>query len=106
MVFPITFTATTVRKDVVLNPVGSGKIIVIDSVRIANEANTAYTIETFIDRKPALYNPTLQTKDELDAGDYILDDTPYRLSEGFSFSVRASIPETVVITINGHEEDI
>lgn len=81
-------------------------MIVIDNVHIANEANTPYTIETFIDRRSGLYNPTLQTKDILDAGDYVLDDTVYRLSEGFSFSARASIPETVVITVNGHEEDI
>lgn len=106
MSFSPTIILSTGKKIIASNPFNSGKIVIINNIRISNSENTAYSVELYMVKESEAYNPNLLSKDILDPGDYIIDDTEYEIHEGYYLAARSNLSGSVKINLNGYEKSI
>lgn len=106
MSFSPTTILTDSRKIIASNPFGSGKLTIINTMRVTNKENTAYHFYLYMVKDAEAYNPALLSRDILDAGDYIIDDTVFEIPEGYHLAARSNISGSVKVNLNGYEKSI
>jgi hypothetical protein len=106
MIFPKIIELETDTKEILANPTGSKKVFNITSTRITNSANSAYVVKIYLKNESVSSKKYLMEKNAMDAGDYIIDTTVFRLPPGCKLYADSTVPKTTVIIIDAYETDI
>jgi hypothetical protein len=103
MPFPITAVINTLLLPVIKNDNLRGKQLRIDSIRVKCKTLVAYKVWLFLVNSEMPLTLIPISYDDLEAGDYFIDDTVYHLPAGYSIHAQTDVPGNVFIIINAEE---
>ena len=102
MAFIVVHTSKLEEKELIDNKADSNKTLVITNMRVNNEAASDYEFSLYLRTADGVVIKL--SFDDLDQGDYIVDDTEIVLPPGYALLDKTNIADTVKVIVNGYEK--